>query len=137
MIENIQPRKTIDVTPTWIGLIPALLAVVQDGTKEGREEAIKNIKHMARVADMSADRQKEFKRLELAFDGVFFIKVTKADDAEGNASYGCGSARLEEHLGYDMAEFILKQADEASDEFSMTLVKDLTKWEIAYQKKVN
>lgn len=42
---------TIDLTPTWAGLLPALLAAVSDGTAEGRQIAMEELKRMAGAAD--------------------------------------------------------------------------------------
>jgi hypothetical protein len=42
---------TIDLTPTWVGILPALLAVIESGTPEGRRDAIKELRNMARAAD--------------------------------------------------------------------------------------
>lgn len=42
---------TLDLTPTWQSLLPALLAVIEDGSGEGRKEAIGQLKEMARGAD--------------------------------------------------------------------------------------
>lgn len=42
---------TIDLTPTWAGLLPALLAAVTDGTAEGRQIAIEELERMAGAAD--------------------------------------------------------------------------------------
>jgi len=54
---------TIDCTPTWEGLLPALLAVVIDGTSEGQKMAKEQLRHMAKVADMMVEVDKERKSL--------------------------------------------------------------------------
>lgn len=43
--------QTIDLTPTWSALLPALLAVVKDGTEEGRTAAVSELRRMAQAAD--------------------------------------------------------------------------------------
>jgi hypothetical protein len=44
--------ETIDMTPTWSGLLPALLAVIQNAeTVEGRKAAEAELMRMARIAD--------------------------------------------------------------------------------------
>ena len=42
----------IDITPTWSGILPALLAILQDGeTLEARGQAVIELRRMARLAD--------------------------------------------------------------------------------------
>ena len=43
--------RTIDLTPTWSGLLPALLAVIQDGKPEGQRLALEELRRMAKAAD--------------------------------------------------------------------------------------
>ena len=43
--------ETIDLTPTWAQILPALLAVVQDGTPEGQRAAVTELQRMAQAAD--------------------------------------------------------------------------------------
>jgi hypothetical protein len=44
--------KTIDLTPTWSGILPALLAVIANGeTVEARKAAEQELARMARIAD--------------------------------------------------------------------------------------
>ncbi len=43
--------ETIDITPTWASLIPALCAVIEDGTSEGRALAIEELMRLAKFAD--------------------------------------------------------------------------------------
>ena len=43
--------QTIDLTPSWSALLPALLAVVKDGTEEGRTAAAHELRRMAQAAD--------------------------------------------------------------------------------------
>lgn len=45
--------KTIDITPTWRGILPALLAVYTDGTAKGRADALKELQRMADIADQA------------------------------------------------------------------------------------
>lgn len=45
-----KPRR-IDATPTWEGLMPALVAVIENGTGEGRETAVEELMRLARAAD--------------------------------------------------------------------------------------
>jgi len=43
--------KTIDLTPTWAGILPGLIAALQDGTATGQKIAREELAKMARLAD--------------------------------------------------------------------------------------
>ncbi len=43
--------EVILVTPTWEGVLPMLLAVMRDGTAEGRRSAAGELRRMAQAAD--------------------------------------------------------------------------------------
>lgn len=43
---------TIDMTPTWEGLLPGLLLAIENGTAEGRRIAREELARMAQVADL-------------------------------------------------------------------------------------
>ena len=43
--------ETIDLTPTWSGILPGLLAVIENGTGEGRQMARVELARMAQAAD--------------------------------------------------------------------------------------
>ena len=44
--------KTIDATPTWEGILPALLAVIESGTTvEARNNAMAELHRIAQLAD--------------------------------------------------------------------------------------
>lgn len=45
------PVRTIDMTPTWAAILPALLAAVTDGTPTGQAIARKELARMASIAD--------------------------------------------------------------------------------------
>jgi hypothetical protein len=42
---------TIDVTPLWEEIVPALVLILENGTASGREIAIAEITRMAQLAD--------------------------------------------------------------------------------------
>ncbi len=44
--------KTVDITPTWEAILPALLAVIENGNFEGRKVAIEELTRMAQLADL-------------------------------------------------------------------------------------
>lgn len=43
--------KTIDCTPTWTGVLKYYLAVLEDGTTEGKKLATQELYNMAKAAD--------------------------------------------------------------------------------------
>ncbi len=43
--------KYIDCTPTWTAIMPALLAVLEDGTTEGKKMAREELMDLARKVD--------------------------------------------------------------------------------------
>lgn len=47
--------KTITITPTWEGLLPALLAVLTDGEAQGQVAVREELTRMARAADVAND----------------------------------------------------------------------------------
>lgn len=49
---------TIDITPTWQGMLGALIALMENGEDAGRSEAQRELARMARVADMRVAAKK-------------------------------------------------------------------------------
>lgn len=43
---------TINLTPTWAGVLPILIAALEDGTDEGRKLAKLELASMAKAADL-------------------------------------------------------------------------------------
>lgn len=43
--------KTVDVTPTWQGILPALLALLQSDNPKSRDLAESELRRMAGLAD--------------------------------------------------------------------------------------
>ena len=43
---------TIDATPTWEAVVPLLMAVIENGTFEGRAAAEQELRRMAKLADL-------------------------------------------------------------------------------------
>ena len=41
----------VDMTPSWEGLLPYLLTIMQDGTTEGQKLAREELTRMAKLAD--------------------------------------------------------------------------------------
>lgn len=50
---------TIDITPTWAGILPVLLAAIENGTPEGRRFAISELRRMAQIADNAVAQEAE------------------------------------------------------------------------------
>lgn len=44
-------KAIIDMTPTWLGILPLLLAALENGTAEGRNAAMTELRRMAQLAD--------------------------------------------------------------------------------------
>lgn len=49
----------IDLTPLWVGILPALLAALEGGTEEGKRMAREELKHMAQVADLAKEASEQ------------------------------------------------------------------------------
>lgn len=50
--------RTVDLTPTWSGLMPALLAVLRDGTNEGQAMAAAELTRLAQAMDQTIAEQR-------------------------------------------------------------------------------
>jgi hypothetical protein len=49
-----------DATPTWSGLLPVMIAILQDSENEKDKDEIKGeLERMARLADMTVERAKD------------------------------------------------------------------------------
>lgn len=54
--------RTIDITPTWSGILPLLLVAYSEGTDKGRASALAELRRMAALADLyGAHQQAEAK----------------------------------------------------------------------------
>lgn len=51
--------ETIDLTPTWPEALRIYLFALENGTDEGRAEAIKELERMAKVAQMYVELTKQ------------------------------------------------------------------------------
>lgn len=56
---NKQRVGTIDMTPTWVSLLPLMLIAYTEGTPEGRKIAGEELKRMAQIADAYNELQKD------------------------------------------------------------------------------
>jgi hypothetical protein len=50
--------KMIDCAPTWSGVVPVILAGIENGTAKGREIAVGELQRMAKLADAYVASQK-------------------------------------------------------------------------------
>ncbi len=65
-LRNIEPNKitmeTIDLTPTWAGLMPALVEIAANGTTaEGRQQAMAELMRLAKIVDEMNEKAKQTK----------------------------------------------------------------------------
>lgn len=51
--------KTINIKPTWNETMKILILLIQSGTKEGKEDAIKMLFQIAKFLDENEKRQTE------------------------------------------------------------------------------
>lgn len=49
--------KYITLTPTWSGLLPALLALYVDGNAQGRKYALEELQRLAAIADRAVSNE--------------------------------------------------------------------------------
>lgn len=50
--------NTVNITPTWKGVLPVLMAVLEHGTDEGKRQAREELTRMAEAADQYNALQK-------------------------------------------------------------------------------
>jgi hypothetical protein len=53
--------QTIDVTPSWEGVLPYLITIIENGSFEGHRLAREELHRMARLADLAVRMKKEGK----------------------------------------------------------------------------
>jgi len=51
--------KTIDMTPTWQSLLPAMLAVLENGSFDAKRDIRSELNRMAKAADLAVAAEKE------------------------------------------------------------------------------
>ena len=49
-------KEYIDVTPTWEQVLPTLLLLLRNSNEKGKEEAVRELRRMARAADIAVAR---------------------------------------------------------------------------------
>lgn len=50
-MSEIQKTEFIDMTPNWSGIMPALMAVLEDGTETGKKEVRAELMRLAAEVD--------------------------------------------------------------------------------------
>lgn len=50
--------ETIDMTPTWEGLLRWYLEIYENGDREGRKTALQELTRMAKIADLYVEEKK-------------------------------------------------------------------------------
>jgi len=50
--------QTIDMTPTWEGILPVLITLIENGNATGRATAVDELRKMAKLADELVRREK-------------------------------------------------------------------------------
>lgn len=98
-LARIEGKRTIDATPTWAGLMPVLIAVIENGTTEGRDNAIAEIMQLAEAADtyIAADKARA------AQIGQKYQAIIWTKDREGQPV----TVQLVEGTAQDVAAYIL------------------------------
>lgn len=61
---------TVDLTPTWAGVMPAMLAAITDGTPTGRDIAKAELTRLALIADALSETLTEIVRERVFGDGT-------------------------------------------------------------------
>lgn len=55
---NVQSTHMFDLTPKWVGLVPYMIALIENGTALGKKEAHEELLRMAKAADLWNESQK-------------------------------------------------------------------------------
>lgn len=59
MTDDIEkPDGTIDMTPTWLGVLPLFLAAIENGTDAAKTAARQELTRMAKIADRAMAEEK-------------------------------------------------------------------------------
>jgi len=78
--DNKIPVGTIDCTPTWSGILSALLALIEDGNPQGRSKAVQELRNMAKVADMYVELHNNPPRVLVQIEGMMVQDVVSTSD---------------------------------------------------------
>lgn len=53
------PVKTIDLTPTWAGIMPGIISILENGSEDGRKIAREELMKLARQVDTLNDKEQD------------------------------------------------------------------------------
>ena len=70
MFGLVKKTETIDITPSWEGLLPYMLAIYVDGSEESREQIASNFKRMAVAADIGVHYIKQQEKQNKTGGGI-------------------------------------------------------------------
>lgn len=86
--------RFLDMTPTWAGILPALLAILEDGGPEGRDMAREELSRLARAVDSANARAKaeEATALARAQEAAADLKAAHAKGKEEGAAKAAAKA---------------------------------------------
>ena len=86
------PVQTIDMTPTWRGILPVFLALLENGTAEGRRTAREELGRMADLADSLVAARRDLSAVSpepeagrVAFGSPEAAAMARAAELEGAA----------------------------------------------------
>jgi hypothetical protein len=51
-------RKTVDVTPSWENIVPALIALIESGSETAKAAGVIELTRMAQIADRYVETEK-------------------------------------------------------------------------------
>jgi hypothetical protein len=72
--------ETIDITPTWSGIIRVLIAALEDGTDAGKQVAREEVIRLARQYDIACDAIAELldqSEVTAEFDDAVMVRVPR------------------------------------------------------------
>lgn len=72
--------NTLNITPTWAGILPAYMAVLENGNAEGRKIARAEMLRMARLADLGNEACRALRALNA--EGALDHSPTGTDELE-------------------------------------------------------
>lgn len=109
-IEGGHMPRPIDETPTWAGLMPALIAVIENGTDQGRENAVAELMRLAAAADtyIVTDKARAAER------GTKYQAIIWTKDREGNPL----TILLTEGAAQDVAAYLMPDHHPATAEIA-------------------
>lgn len=58
-VEEEKEEKTVDITPTWAGVVPLLLESIRNGDFSGQKIAEEELLRMAQLADLWVDHERK------------------------------------------------------------------------------